>query len=247
MKQVDDYMKNGIDCGCVLHGAYYTLDYAKKLEAGLRRNFSCPIRFHIWTEKAREVPKHWHKHFLKDLGVTGPKKSWWYKTQLFRNKDFQGRLFYFDLDIVVAGNLDWMLRLGNEQFWAVRDFRYLWKKNKWSINSSVMVFNTNEYSDLWKKFKRNHHAIMTQYNGDQDFVDAEVPESKKRWLNQSQVKSYRWEVMDGGMDFTYRSYPNRGKDRSHIFKDLSIIVFHGVPNPHEIDDQEVLRHWQLDK
>ena len=130
MKQVDDYMEDGIDCGCVLHGEYYTLDYAKKLEAGLRRNFSCPIRFHIWTEKAREVPKHWHKHSLKDLGVKGPKKSWWYKTQIFRNKDFQGRLFYFDLDIIISGNLDWMLRLSSEKFWAVRDFRYLWKKNK---------------------------------------------------------------------------------------------------------------------
>ena len=114
MKQVDDYMEDGIDCGCVLHGEYYTLDYAKKLEAGLRRNFSCPIRFHIWTEKAREVPKGWHKHSLKDLGVKGPKKGWWYKTQIFRNKDFQGRLFYFDLDIIISGNLDWMLRLSSE-------------------------------------------------------------------------------------------------------------------------------------
>ena len=110
-----------------------------------------------------------------------------------------------------------------------------------------MVFDTDKYADLWKKFKRNHHAIITQYNGDQDYIDIEVPNDNKRWLDQNFVKSYRWEVMDGGIDFTYRTYPNKGKDRSHIFRDLSIIVFHGVPNPHEIDDKEVLRHWKLDK
>ena len=247
MNQVKEYIKNGIDVGCVLHGEYYTLDYAKKLEAGIQRNISCPIRFHIWTEREREVPKHWHKHNLKDLGVKGPKKGWWYKTQIFRNKDFQGRLFYFDLDIVISGNLDWMLRLSKEHFWAVRDFRYLFKKNKWSINSSVMIFDTDEYSDLYKKFKRNHQTIMTQYLGDQDYIDAEVPNDKKRWFDQNFVKSYRWEVLDGGIDFVYRTYPNKGKSRDHIFKDLSIIVFHGVPNPHEIDDKQVLSHWRLDK
>ena len=90
-------------------------------------------------------------------------------------------------------------------------------------------------------------CIRDRYNGDQDYVDNEVPESKKRWLDQNQVKSYRWEVMDGGMDFAYRNYPRRGEDRSHIFKNLSIIVFHGIPNPHEIDDEQVLSHWRVDK
>ena len=242
-----NYRKEGIDVGCVLHGEYYTLDYALNLEAMVKRNFSCPVRFHIWTEEARQVPRHWIKHNLTDLGVNGPRKSWWYKVQIFRNKDFNGRLFYFDLDVVITGNLDWMLSLSEERFWAVRDFRYLWKRNKWTINSSVMVFDTEKYKDIWKKFKRNHYNIMSQYKGDQDYIQVEVPNADKGWLNQDFVKSYRWQVMDGGINFMYRTYPNKGKERDHIFKNLSIIVFHGVPNPHEINDKAVIRHWRLDK
>lgn len=243
MEQVRRYKQEGIDCGCVLHGDYYTLEYAEKLEAMLKRHFSCPIRFHIWTEEAREVPKHWIKHPLYDLGVSGPKKSWWYKTQIYDAKSFKGRLFYFDLDVVIMGSLDWMLRLSDQHFWACRDFRYIWKKNRWYINSSVMVFDTLKYNYMWKKFKQNSLAIMSQYQGDQDYANAEVPEAEKRWFDQNYIKSWRWEVKDGGMDFVYRNYPNAGKPRDHIFKDLSIVVFHGVPKPHEIDDYDVIRHW----
>lgn len=234
-----------INCACVLHGNYYGFEYVEKLERALRHNFSVPINFHIWTEKERQVPKHMIRHDLVDLGVNGPKKAWWYKIQLFNSNDFNGQLFYFDLDLIILGNLNWMLRLSNDHFWAVRDFRYLWKRDKNSINSSVMVFNTGNYSGLWKKFKSNLAAIISQYHGDQDYINVEIPIEKQRFLDTDHIKSYRWQIKDGGMNFVTRSYPNKGKDRRGLFENTSIIVFHGTPKPHEIsNDADVTKHWK---
>jgi len=108
------YEQNGIHCACVIHGEYYPWEYVEKLYASLQRNFSYPIHMHVWTEAARDVPKHFIKHELRDLGVKGPKKSWWYKMQLFNAKAHKGRLFYFDLDVVITSNLDWMLHLSED-------------------------------------------------------------------------------------------------------------------------------------
>ena len=240
-------MKNTVmDCACVIHGDKYNWDYVERLYSMLKRNSTYDISFHVFTEKKRKVSPHMIKHVLEDWpGIGGPKKAWWYKIQLFNSNDFNGQLFYFDLDLIILGNLNWMLRLSNDHFWAVRDFRYLWKRDKNSINSSVMVFNTGNYSGLWKKFKSNLAAIIGQYHGDQDYINVEIPIEKQRFLDTDHIKSYRWQIKDGGMNFVTRSYPNKGKDRRGLFENTSIIVFHGTPKPHEIsNDADVTKHWK---
>ena len=44
--------------------------------------------------------------------------------QLFNNKTFKGTLYYFDLDVIIWGNLDWMLNLDPKRFWAIRNQKY---------------------------------------------------------------------------------------------------------------------------
>lgn len=234
-----------IDVGCVIHSNGYDFEYVLKLERSLRDNFTCPINFHVWTEAHREgVPTRMIRHDLQDLGVAGPKKSWWYKMQLFNNKTFKGTLYYFDLDVIIWGNLDWMLNLDPKRFWAIRDFRYLWRKHKWQFNSSIMKVNTGAYHHLWKKFLDSKDHWMRQYHGDQDFLNKEVEPNDKDYLPTDKIKSYRWEVCKGGIDFTTRAYPNAGKPRDHILNPCSVIVFHGKPNPHEVkDDPEILKKW----
>jgi hypothetical protein len=48
------------------------------------------------------------KHILDDWGISGPKRSWWYKMQLFNPAHFAGNLLYFDLDVVIANQLNWI-------------------------------------------------------------------------------------------------------------------------------------------
>jgi len=56
------------------------------------------------------------KHVLTEWpGVAGPKRSWWYKMQLFNNEHHQGDLLYFDLDTVIVRDISWIARLPTEK------------------------------------------------------------------------------------------------------------------------------------
>lgn len=233
-----------IDCACVIHGDGYTWDYVERLYNMLCRHLSRPVRLHVYTEADRPVPDHMIKHSLIDWGFTDTKKSWWYKLQLFNTEHHLGPLLYFDLDIVITKNIDWLWNLNQRYFWALKDFKYLWKNTCTVSNTSVMWWNTEDYGHIWKTVvDQDIHKFVGQYRGDQDLVSALIPVEKRRFFNTNWVKSWRWQCFDGGFNFSKRKYlaPGTGTTMSD---DTSILVFHGTPKPHEITDPVVLVHWQ---
>lgn len=237
-------MESDIDCACVIHGTAYDWVYVDKLHSMLVRNFSRPVRLHVWTESARVVPDPYIKHCLTDWpGIGGPRKSWWYKMQMFDPAHHKGRLIYFDLDVIIIANLDWMTELDTHHFWAVRDFRHLFRGAWHGINSSCMVWDTEQFERVWQQFQgHNIHAITRQYHGDQDFLNAVIGIEDRRYLRENAIKSWRWEIHDGGMDARQRVY-NRPGAGSIIPPETAIMVFHGSPKPHEISDPVVVRNW----
>ena len=61
------------------------------------------------------------------------------------------------------------------------------------------------------------------------------------------IASYRWEVLHGGMDMRTRAYPHRREIDVLIDPDTSIVVFHGDPKPHQLDNNILKQYWRLDK
>jgi hypothetical protein len=233
-----------LNCACVIHGDMYDWSYVDRLYSMLKRNFSVPIKFHVFTELGRDVPDHMIKHVLTDWpGVGGKKKGWWYKMQMFDPGHIQGQVLYFDLDVVITGNLDWVLTLDSEQFWTIRDFKYLWRPQWQGINSSMMYWNTLKFGKIWHNFQgRQIAAVMREFHGDQDFLTATIPGHLVKFVDHQLIKSWRWQVKDGGMDMRTRIYrsPNTG---SIIDPTTKVVVFHGSPKPHEINDPAILKHW----
>ena len=105
-------------CACVIHGTVYGWHYVDRLYNMLSRNSSEPISLHVYTEANRPVPSHMVKHVLTPMPV---RKGWWYKMQIFDPAHFQGNLLYFDLDTVIAGNLDWIQDCDPANFWCVKE------------------------------------------------------------------------------------------------------------------------------
>ena len=151
-----------------------------------------------------------------------------------------------DLDVIITGNLDWMRKLSYENFHAARDFKCLWKRHRHAINSSVMVFNTANYDHVWVKYRDNQERITHMYHGDQNYIDEEIVDTKRE-LPPEKIVSYRWQVLHGGMDFKNRSYPHKDEIDVDIPVDASIVVFHGDPKPHEIDNNILKQFWRIDK
>lgn len=233
-----------LDVACLIHSDGYDWSYVEKLHSMVTRHISKPVNFHVYTEADRPVPAPYIKHNLTDWGIAGPKKSWWYKMQLFNSDLFRGPLLYFDLDTVITGNIDWMWKLNLRHFWAARDFKYLWRPHWPGINSSVMWWNTAQFDHVWREVEsRDLNTVIKRYHGDQDLINEIIPMAHRRFFNEKWVKSWRWQCLDGGFDFSRRQYahPNTG---TKIDSETSVLVFHGNPKPDSVKDSLILQHWK---
>jgi hypothetical protein len=233
-----------VDVACVIHGDLYPWQYVQRLHHMVTMNLTMPVRFHVFTEADRAVPATMIKHVLQDWpGIAGRKKAWWYKMQMFDSARIQGRVLYFDLDTVIARPIDWMLALSPQHFWTIRDFRYLWRANWRGINSSIMLWDTEKFGWIWQQFKEHNIAAITrQYHGDQDYISSVLTDQDLRFMPEHLIKSWRWQIKDGGMDMKSRVYrrPDAG---SVLDPDTSVMIFHGSPKPHEVQDSLIQRLW----
>jgi hypothetical protein len=234
-----------IDCACVIHSSGYDWTYVDRLYSMLNRHISEGIRLHVYTEAERPVPSHMIKHNLTEWpGIAGPRKSWWYKMQLFNPEHHAGNLLYLDLDMVLIRSIDWIRELNPSQFWSIRDFRYLQRPHLTTINSSMMWFNVAEFSTVWQQFSRDNIAQLSrQFPGDQDYLAKNIDRNRQRFFDDRYFQSYRWQSLDGGFDFQRRRYHKPGTGVA-VTGDTAAIVFHGRPNPHESQDPLIVQHWQ---
>ena len=233
-----------IDCACVIHGTGYDWRYVDNLYNMLSRNLSRSVRLHVYTESSRPVPAPYIKHELIDWAISGPKQSWWYKVQLFNSEHYRGPLLYFDLDVVIAKNIDWIWQLKLRHLWAVKDFKHLWRPAHQTINSSIMWWDTTQYDWVWRNFQDLSLAqTMKRFHGDQDYINSVITEQQRRYFNPEWVKSWRWQCLDGGYDFKRRTWLTPGSG-TNINDNTAILVFHGNPKPDQVQDLVIQQHWQ---
>jgi hypothetical protein len=234
-----------VDCACVIHGTGYEWIYVEHLYNMLTRHLLGGIRFHVYTEHDRPVPAHMIKHVLTDWPeISGPKRSWWYKLQLFNPEHHQGNLLYFDLDTVILRDISWISQLPTEYLWGIRDFKHLQRPGYSTLNSSVMWWNVEKMSWIWDQFNTTNVVNTSrQYPGDQDYLNNVLGHNRIRYFEDGQMQSWRWQCLDGGYDFNSRRHRIPGQG-TQIPGNTSVLVFHGKPKPHEINDKVVQELWK---
>jgi hypothetical protein len=232
-----------INCACLIHGDYYSWQYVDNLYAMLRRNLPCTVNLHVFTEISREVPAPYIKHPLPNWPeITSSKQAWWYKLQLFDPSWINTPVLYFDLDVVITSDLGWILALNPSYLWAAQDFQRIWKPSWRGINSSILWFTPNLIAGVWDTFKNVQlSAIMQQYHGDQDFISAVIDQQQIKFIDPARVSSWRWEILHGGINPGTMQY--RDLNNTVIPDQTSVIVCHGNPKPHVIDNSIVQAYW----
>lgn len=235
-----------INVACVIHGDAYSWDYVDRLYNMVSRNLTADVKFHVYTEADRQVPDNMIKHDLVEWdNISGPRKAWWYKMQIFNPAQYSGPLLYFDLDVIIVKNIDWIPALTTKYFWAPRDFRQFWRPTHRGINSSVMWFDTERFAWIWNEFQqRNIIHLSKIHHGDQDYISELLNERYLRYFEPMKTASWRWQCLDGGMDFRTRKYlnPNSGTSIDHR---TSILIFHGSPKPHELPNDPVVTNFWM--
>ena len=233
-----------VDVACVIHGDYYDFSYVEKLRNMVRRNLPKTHDFHVLTEAQRSVPADMVKHDLIPWpDVHGRRAAWWYKLQLFRPDLNLGQVLYFDLDTIIVNDLSWILDLDPKFFWSIQDFKYLWRADYRTMNSSLMYFDSNRYAKIWNRFQDQNLADLRKiYRGDQDYLSQIIRPEDLRFVDNIKVQSWRWQIHDGGIDVRARRSRSPGLG-SVIPAATSVIVCHGSPKPHEICDNIVDLYW----
>jgi hypothetical protein len=234
-----------IDCACVIHSTGYDWRYVENLYSMLTRALPGGIRFHVYTEHDRSVPPHMIKHILTEWpGIAGPKKSWWYKMQMFNPEHHSGNLLYLDLDTVVVRDLSWVTAHDTNYFWGIRDFRYLQNPHHSVFNSSFMWWNVSNFSWIWDQFSKCDIAQLTKNNqGDQDYITRAINVNQRRFFDDKLFQSFRWQCLDGGYNFQRRQ-PRAPGTGVTIAPDTAVVVFHGMPKPHQISDPVIAQLWR---
>lgn len=201
---------------CLYWGNKYSVDYVVKLRNMVERHLKTPHRFICITDNPDKIPKSIETMQLPDHGLTG----WWNKLLLFDNKiwNFEGRVLFLDLDIVIMNDLDRYVNYNSAADFNIIDDFYFSKRE---YNSSVMIFNPDKMGYIWDSFDK---AMTSQMHGDQNWITKCLGYSETRTFPTEWTLSFK-------------------KDKNRITADTSIVVFHGKPDPHEVDADWIKLNW----
>lgn len=137
--------------------------------------------------------------------------GWWQKIGLFAPTVAAGPSLYFDLDVVITGNIDHFADY-TDQFSAPANWA---QSGHGGIQSSVMAW-PGRWHLPYERF--NYQADSKRLWGDQEFL--------------GELLGDDWRRMPGVCSYKYHA--RQGKPAEPV------IVFHGKPDPHEVNDSWIL-------
>ena len=153
---------------CLKYGNKYSAEYVNKLYNMVKRNLTLDHEFVCFTEDATGIdPAIRIEPIPLISGVTG----WWYKPMFFNPRlPLRGTLLFFDLDVVIFKNIDYLFTYKPGEFCIIRDFNRFVIKNYDKFNSSIFRLETtqNMHSNVYK------HLWQTQEIQLADFTEIKI-------------------------------------------------------------------------
>ena len=208
---------------CVWWGDLYGVEYVERLRDSVARHLTTPYDFVCLTD--HDVPDGVFKIIPPKVGP-----GWWQKVGLFRL--FGVRILYLDLNNVIVGSLDEVVR-AQEPFCMAENFL---SKGFAAHNSSVMLWTPTDRT--YRIFTQFDDKVLDELHGDQDWIWRVMRDDIVNFCPHH-VVSYKLEckkiVVQG---------PDGPKVFTHMDDTTSILVFHGKPKPHEVEDELIVANWR---
>lgn len=225
---------------CVKFGTKYSRDYVEKLRNMTSRHLTVPYAFTCLTDDNDPIDGV-HSIVLPNAGY---QKGWWHKVHMFDpSLGLQGRILYFDLDVIIHNNIDRLVTTFKNDFLGIQDFNRKFHVNWNSLNSSVMCWTAGTQNHIWQKFSDNPKEAM-RLHGDQDWIWKCAKDKIKFWPR-DWIQSYKWEVRDRSELTNVNGKRNfkTVENKSRVHPQCCITVFHGDPKPVDIHDKFVVDNW----
>jgi uncharacterized Rossmann fold enzyme len=206
MKKIRDAMPGeSVTVACVKWGKLYGPEYVNILCNMVARNLpqKQKVKFVCFTDNAEGINPEIEIRALPE-GVSG----WWNKLYMFKPGVFEAgeRLVYFDLDTVIVGPLDDIVKYQGK-FATLRDF---YRPD--GLGSGVILWEGGNHYILWDSW-----------------IDAGKPEIEGG--DQAWIEKYK--KPDLLQELYPHSFVSYKVHASEMFpKDSRVVCFHGEPKPH---------------
>jgi len=197
----------GLTVYCVCVGNKYTIAYVHALKEMVSKNLTVPHSFKCITDQ--EITG------IETVPPAAPYQGWWSKLNLF--KMATGRSLYFDLDVVITGNIDYLSEYSNCKIAAPANWA---RSGHGGLQSSVMAWD-GTWTEPFHRF--DYDKDSKRLWGDQEFLWEMLGND---WIRIPHIGSYKYHVRPEG----------------EIPDWMKVCVFHGLPDPHEVNDTCILRY-----
>jgi hypothetical protein len=224
-----------INIVCIKWGTSYGAEYVNKLHNMIVRNSTYSIKFHCFTDDSMDFND---EIIVKPLPVLDTLLE--YKTKFSYRKeaalcddnlgDLNGeRVFFFDLDMVMISNIDELFNYPEEnKFYIIND----WNTKDNSVGqASCYSWVVGTVGYVKKYFEDNPKEVVDRFTtASQEYLSSKIieKEGKLNFWPEDWFCSFRFHCMHSFGPLRHFIDPSIPKK-----KDLKVIVFHGVPNPHE--------------
>jgi len=159
----------------------YDALWVEKLQNSVSRNLSIPHRFVCLSDV--DVPcERIPLEFSSELKSPG----WWAKLQLFKPGLFDGPVLYFDLDTVIAGNLDELV-----QTITAQDDFLMEHDHYFNLSSSAILYWNGDYSNIYYEYMKDPAYYENKYSAENQGSDRQIGDqaviasmTKHRYINQ---------------------------------------------------------------
>ena len=196
---------NDLTVYCVYWGDKYDKAYVYALKEMVERNLTIPHRFVCITSDKFDG--------IETIAPAVNYHGWWSKINLFAPGITTGPSLYFDLDMIITGNINYLVNYTKYKIAAPANWA---KSGHGGIQLSVMAWSGNWYEPFWRfDYEKDSKRLW----GDQEFLWEMLGND---WTRIPHIGSYKYHC------------------RQEIPEDLRIVVFHGQPKPHEVKDKWIL-------
>ncbi|NYT52836.1 MAG: glycosyltransferase [Candidatus Vesicomyosocius endoextente] len=216
---------NKVNIICIKWGDKFPVKYVNRLFGMVSRHLSIPFRFICFTENNTGIRSEVEIQDLPKLDLPlGLLERGWRKLTIFKNNfgDLSGSTLFLDLDIVVVGNLDEFFTFPGD-FLIAHDKK---KPKKIEGNSSIFRFEIGKYSKILSYFEKNFELVKSEVRHEQAYLSRELhKQDKLKYWPDEWVPSFKYRCCPSWIKSWFQA--------PFIPKNAKVILFHGLPNPHE--------------
>lgn len=154
---------------CIKHGTKYNSTQVNFLYKMVARNLSLPFFFYCFTDDPIELDSKIIPVLLDDdLDL----ETFWWKIEVFKSDKYDniGPTLFLDIDVIIQNNIDYLFELVEKNKLVTTDQGIIDHEidaypYEAQLNSSIMIFNSNEVDFIYDRFISNKDYFIIKYRG----------------------------------------------------------------------------------